>query len=493
MIKIAIFPFTQTNFVDPSLTHRQIVLETIRKLRRGESFEAYKEKFLIEENIEISDDELKKLYISYSFLDSIIRKLVSYCPNLENVKTRSNKKRKLIQDALETIEWKSIENENYDTLESDGDTFFEIYFNDEYDTIPRLRVLDSKNMLRALKDDKNRYTQYVYREYVEDFEADVSTGSIMTKLARERIIVFERGRKLIFDPLSDEKGNVLKDEDGYIKYGVQEIPNRDSYIDDFPLVHIKGYKKQREEFSDIPAERYIDPSLTLDQITSDFRQINRMLGYPLIMIIDGQIISGSKKRTPGAILGIQSISDSDHSAKVQDIQISNKLDSLFREFTIVRDDLFDKAGLINPSLQQKLNIDSSRVIQQLNLPSENKIELYVDNTISSMKLWFKILLRENDMYNEKTDKDLSFEKPKFIIKSSPFDKLLYEQSEIKSGRKSRQEIYIENGDLDEDINLRKKEINEETIGKNEDMAFAENEVSDRVSNGQNVDKNFINT
>lgn len=488
---MAIYPFLQESFVDKSLTNRQQILETIYKLRTGDLFQAFKEKFVMDSKVKVSDDDLKKLYISYNFMDSVIKKLVSYCPNLNKVKTRNNKKRKLIKEALNEIDWKSISNENYDTLELSGDTFLEIYFYDEDDKIPKLRVLETKGMTRALMNSYNNYEQYVYKEWVEDSEAVYGTGSVIINNSRERIIVFERRRKVIYDPIFENNQPVL-DKDGKQLYNVDIIPNRDSYINDFPLIHIRGYKKQREEFSEIPASFYIDPVLTLDQITSDLRQINRMLGYPLIMIIDGEPVEGAK-RAPAALFGITSNAESDKQAQVRDVQISNRLDSIFTEFYIARDDLYDKCGLINPTMQQKLNVDSSRVIQQLNMPSENKIELYVDNTINSMQLWFKILLKENGLYSETTDKNLSFEKPKFIIKTSPFDELLYEQSEVKSIRKSKQETYIENMDLDEEIKIRKDEINEELGDENKDKSFMKNEIVDRVSNGQNVDKNMINT
>lgn len=447
----------------------------------------------MEKNTTVDEEDLKKLYITYNFMDSVIKKIVSYCPNLRNVATRSNQKRKLIKKALNEIDWHGLENEIYDTLESKGDMFFEIYFEDEDDKIPRLRVLEPKNMLRALLDDKNRYKQYVYREWVEDESPDYSTGAVYTSSQRERVIVFERGRKIVFDPKKNDKNEYIKDKDNNIVYNVEEIPNRDSYKNEFPLIHIKGYKKQKEEFSENPAEKYIDMCLTLDQITSDFRQINRMLGYPFIMIVDGEPIKGHK-RSPASIMGVKT-SDSIPEGKqaiIKDIQINNDLKSLFEEFKIVRDDLYDKAGLVTPTLREKLNVDSSRVVQQLNLPSENKIELYVDNIIKEMILWFEILLKENNLYNERTDIDLSFIKPKFIIKSSPFDELLYEQSEIKSTKKSRQEIYIENGNTDEEIEIRKKEINDELGDEAKDKSFTkENEIIDKVSNANNVDKNMI--
>ena len=485
---MATYPYQQNDFVDKSLSMRLQIIETIAKLRRGESFQAFKDKFIMDAEVTLTDDDLKKLYIDYNFMDSVIKKVVSYCPNLDKVKTQNNEKRKLIKKALREINWKNIENENYDSLESTGDTFLEIYFDDDKDKIPKLRVLDSANMKRALMDGYNRYESYIYKEWVEDLEPSYTDDGVKSISQRERVIVFQKGRKVIYDPLLNEDGSIKKDSKGNYEYERIEIPNRKSYKNSFPLLHIKGYKKQREEFSDIPAEHYIDPSLTLAQITSDLRQINRMLGYPFIMIIDG-VPKVGHKRSPAAIMGVTSDSEDGKQAQIKDIQISNSLNSIFEELKIVRDDLYEKAGLITPTLKEKLNIDSSRVVQQLNLPSENKIELYVDNIIHEMELYFEILLKENNLWEEE-DEGLSFQKPKFIIKNSPFDQLLYEQSEIKSGRKSLQEIYVENMELDEEINSRKTQINDEYLATNKDIGI-EDSVVDRVSNGQNVDKNMI--
>jgi len=470
-------------------------------LRRGESFEYFKNKFILLQNLvnengdaTISDEELKKIFIDHNYMDLVIKKLVSYCPNLFNVFTRSSEKRELIKSALNEIDWNSNLNEIYETAEEAGDIFMEIYFEDSFDKIPRLRLLDPINMQRALLDDMYRYKQYIYKETVEDESPSYTTGMVNTTNVRDKIIVFEKGRKVIFDP-KFENGETVTDDEGNIMYNVIIIPNRDSYKNDFSLIHIKGQKKQREEFSEIPASKYVDLCLALIACDSDIRLANKNLGAPMIALIDGFFNPGSK-RTAAALLGIQSTQDAlvaNKQAELKDIQIKNDLNSMFAENTTIRDILFSKAGLITPTLLEKLNIDSSRVIQQLNLPSENKIELYVDNIIKSMQLWFKILLKENDMYDEEEDKNLSFIKPKFIIKSSPFDELLYEQSEIKSTKKSRQEIYIENGDSEKAIDLRKEEINEEIGDEGKDKSFMKNEVIDRVSNGQKVDKNMINT
>jgi hypothetical protein len=343
----------------------------------------------------------------------------------------------------------------------------------------------------VLLDSYNRPQSYIYRETVEDLEPNYTDSGTKITNSRERIIVFQKGRKVIYDPHMDNQGKRQLDDDGNILYNTYTIENRESYQYDFPLIHIKGYKKQRDEFSEIPASHYIDPSLLLVSILSNVRQVNLNLGYPVLALIDSFLEAGSR-RTPAGFLGITTTQEALKEGKqgqLIDVQIKNALDSMFSEFVIARDDLYSKAGLITPTLLEKLNIDSSRVIMQLNLPSENKIELYVDNIIKSMQLWFKILLKENDMYDEVEDRNLSFLKPKFIIKTSPFDELLYEQSEIKSTKKSKDEIYIENGDSDKTIKLRKEEIKNDL----ESEEIMKNTVADTVASGQNVDKNMINT
>jgi len=488
---MAIFPYLSTGFVDKSYSVRHQEIETIEKLRRGESFEAFKEKSIINSKVELSDEDLKKIFISYNFMDSVIKKIVSYCPNLYNTKTRNDKKRRLIKNALDEIDWHGILDETYDGLEAYGDMFYEIYFKNKEDLTPRLKVLKSKGMHRALLNSYNEYRYYIYKETVVDEEPSFSDAGVVRNSIRERIVVFEKGRKIIYDPQLDNNGNITVDDDNNIIYNYDTIENRESYKDTFPLIHIKGKKKQSEEFSEIPASFYIDDCLTLDGMTSDFRQINRLLGFPLITVIDGEIAPDSK-RTPGGFIGIETGESSDFQAQVKDIQIRNNLESNFREFTILRDMLFDKVGLISPTLREKLNVDSSRVVQQLNLPSENKIELYVDNIIKGMMPWFEILLKENNLYSERTDKGLSFVKPTFIIKSSPFDELLYENSVEATGKKSIKESSIEKMDSDSEIAIREKEVNAEILAKNKDVQISK-EVTNTVENKNGVDNNFKQT
>lgn len=486
---MAIYPFTSDGFVDKSVSMRQQVIETIDKLRRGESFEAYKEKFVLPENTTVSDEDLKKLYISYNFMEILIEKIVAYCPNLEKVKTGA-RKRRLIKDALIDVGWHDVLNEVYDILESKGDAFLEIYFNDSDDTIPRLRVLTSENMKRALLDDYNRYHSYIYREYVEDLEPNYTDDGVRINSNRERIIVFQKGRKVVYDQSLDSKGTAVMDDKGNYDYNKNIILNRPSYISDFPLIHIKGRKKQSDEFSKIPAESYIDLCLTSDQNVSDIRQANRMLGHPVLFAVDLKLGSGATM-SPSAIIPVSSIDETGtKQGKIQDVQIKNDLKSMFAEFTQTRDYLYDKAGLITPTLREKLNVDSGRVVHQLNLQSENKIELYVDNIIDAMRLWFKILLKENNLYSEKTDKNLSFIKPDYIIKSSPLEELLLEASKVKQLKKSRQETYVENMDSDEEIAQRKKEINEELGDDNKDKSFTNSQL-DEEAKLKGVDKNMI--
>jgi len=160
----------------------------------------------------------------------------------------------------------------------------------------------------------------------------------------------------------------------------------------FSIIHIKSNDIANCPFSRIPADKYIDDSLRLDQIESDIRGSNRIIGFPKIYVIDGTLTSGSMNI--GGYAEIKSdredTSDTEkqnafntglntskpNQAQVKDIQISNDLRSMFNERNDVYDSLHEKAGLTPPSLNSHLaSSDSSKVYQQINRRMEQKISM----------------------------------------------------------------------------------------------------------------------
>lgn len=472
---------------------RICAIKTISDLRNGNSFEHYKNKwYMSDADLTITDEQMKKLYVTFNFMDKCIKKFVSYCPNLdlkeiEGSKSKQDKKRQLLKKLMTNIGWETLNDQIYDILESKGDCFFYKYYESKESTIPNLKLLNSENITKILLDEFDKPQAYIYKEWKTKEILNYQTGDIFNTKQYEKIWIFEKGKITIIEPLFDTTtGEIIVDDKGNTKLEKSTVMNSIEDTQDFAIIHIPSFKKNGEKFSIIPADDYIDKCLHLDQITSDLRATNRQLGFPKWVIIDGKFTKGGNG-TIGSILYAETkpaednSSYSDRQAKILDFQINNNLKSIFDEFQTVRDDLYDTVGITSPSLLKTVgSSDSSKVFQQLNSRMEQKIEMYINNIVEAFKPFFKNVLKRNGLYEEKYDVGYSFKKPVHIIKVSPYDKALYEQLIISNGTATIQSLLRERGYSEEQIDRYIKETQEELLSKNKEFSI-------------NKDKNVNNT
>ena len=454
-------------------TERLIDMQIIQDLVSGNGFPHYKRRFIKTKTLTKSDEDLQRIYHSRSELDMVVKKLVSYCPTISTFVPREplDKRKKSVKIAqkkaidkfLKKIQWTSKLNNIYSDLELKGDVFYYMYFPNKDSKEPMFKYLEPKSMVDIILDSDGKPSAY---KYVETYvETDISEqGDFITKYIGEVIYIFTKGKtevyKQTFD-LNDKTGKYEPSKDKYNKqiYSKKVYPNRPSYIDDIPIVRIPSYLKDGEKFSNIPASKYIEHALTLDDLNSNIKFINMMLGYPVVFIVNGRMVNG--EWMPGGVIYVDNKQPNDQDggydglkseAKVQDLQISNDLASLFKYYSDEDDALRESAGLISKTLQLKLgSSDSSRVIQQLIAPMNNKIELYVDNILEAMEMPIRVVLKENGLWEEERDNGITLYKPPFIVKVSPFDEQIFDQNEINSGAKTKTEIGLQKGQSFEEI------------------------------------------
>lgn len=424
------------------------------------------------DELKVSLDDMKKLYRSKNEMDAMIKKITSYCPNLDvfvprvplSNETIAKAQKKVVEDFLESISWNTRIDNIYDTLESKGDSFYYMYFSNKSDKIPKLKYLEPKNMQRILLDDDGNPSVYKYVEVVNKTEID-NLGNINTLYSREITWLFSKGKTEIIDPIYhyDEKvKNWVQKLDEVSKkpiYDRKTVLNRPSYIDEIPIVRIPSFLREGQEFSDIPASFYSEHCLELDFLNSNIQQVLLMLGYPLILTVNGKVIGG--ERRPGGFINVTNRNDEPNSpeARVVDIQIKNGLEPFFTYMDGWEDSLREIVGLVPKSLQMKLgSSDSSRVVKQLTAPMENKIERYVNNIRNAMKLPIKVVLKENGLYDEERDNGITLAKPVFTIATSIFDQQIYEQNEINKKGKTIKELALERGDSYEEIESREDDL-----------------------------------
>ena len=470
-------------------TSRLIDMQIIEDLRSGNGFKHFKNRYINDATLKEEEDILRKKYCSMNDMDAVIKELVSFCPDLSTFvprdveSDRGKAQHSLVQKALKEIKWTSRLNNIYDTLESKGDCYFYIYFDSSEDKIPKLKYLDPKYITDIILDNNGQTSAIIYKEkYIQSVVGINGEVSEMPEI--DVVWVFQKGLTQVYKQnlVQDKKTKKFKAEISNNRpvYGNPiDFPNRASYINDLAVIRISSFLKENSKFSEIPASSYIEPCLMLDKINSNLHQVNMLLGFPQTYIVDGEVTRGERKA--GGFVYVKSLDGFTSQAKVEDKQISNGLDSIFEEKALWLDNLRGLAGLVSRTLQLKLgSSDSSRVVKQLNAPMENKIELYVDNIITAMELYFKILLKENGLYDEVADYGVSLFKPPFIVKVSIFDQQIYEQNELNKGTKTKTEVALERNDSYTQIENR--ESDEEELEETESNA----ESVDQVRSANNM-------
>lgn len=480
---------------------RNKIIKKIRDIRYNDAFSYYKEKFYLPESSDnVNEDVMRKLFTDYKFLDQVINAFVSYCPTLKTPvfeytkrnRKKIDKKTELMKEALSTIKWEELNSQIYDTLESEGDCFFYIYFDEETDIdefrIPKLKVLDSSKMKNIVVDSSNTPNAYIYVDTEYDEEIDYVTGNVTKSNEREVTYIFEKGIVHKIEKNKSNKGQLLeKDEDGKMNV-VSSVDNLDFYKNIIPIIHIHSRKRQDEKFSVIPAEDYVELCLQLAQIQSDIRATNRQLGFPRITLVDCEFIAGDG-RIGGVRVAKTLQNESDfETPKGQVIQHSSATnESFFTEEKNVTDYLYNLVCITNPTLMNRVgSSDSSKVLQQVNARMEKKIEGYINNIIQAFKPYFRILLLANNLY-DKEDVNLSFSKPKSIIKNSVYDEALIDQIELNNGLETIQSKLRAKGRTSEAIESHMEELNEEISQGTDDIQYVPNQVIKSSKNANNIE------
>lgn len=478
--------FSYNNYSQNTVRIQQ--MKVVEDLFNGKGFSYFKGKYINDSSV-LTLNNLKVLYTDRNYMNIILSKIISFCPTLNKINYKTDKQLKLFHKFMKKNNWLNLFEEIYYNFEAKGDNFAYVVFENKNDTIPKFHMLKPECMKLVVRDENDNPKHYIYREYKPSVNYNYSDGSLISSSGRYITYIFSKGRTILIDENRinkkiDFEGSELEITDVYM--------NRSSMSDMFALIHIPSFKRQNEDFSNIPASNYADDVISISKETTNINQINMQLGFPVKYITDGTIVGGNLM--PGSHLLCKSnffIQDENGKVieklaspikmEIKDFQITNSLKTLFENLYHMIDCVYEKAGLIPPSLEAKLgSTDSSRVIQQLRSGLENKVELYVDQIIQALEPVIKVLMIENDEYDEERDYNLGLIKPDFILKNSPFDQQLYDASQINSGIESIKDILVKKG-------LSLQEIKEkEKIVETKKTDNSNNEIKNIVENSSNV-------
>lgn len=484
------------------LNRRQIAMKIIDDMRKGDSYRHFCNMFFADVQGALQDNEKRKLYHSYGFMNKVINVFVSFCPTLSHEvptgkkKDAYGKKNAVIKKVLNEIKWKQLNKQIYDVLESGGDVFLHYYYDVKRKKF-NVKILKTENMKDILLDEFNNPKTYIYREEISEEKVDYATGEIEVSFSETVTTIYEKGKVSIIRNLRDkETGNVIEDNDGKKQVKVYEDKRIQVYKNMIPIIHIPSFKREGDKFSKIPASEYIDDCLRLDQITTDIRGIHRQYAFPKLFLTDCKVIAGDGRI--GGLVQMETVLPKEADplewkaqGRMDVVQISNSSDPIFREYTTVVDNLYDTVGLTNPTLMSKIgSSDSSKMYQQVNSRMQNKIETYIDNIIEAFKPFFKMILEDAKLYEESYDDGYSFARPDNIIKNSAYDDLLYDQIALNTHITTIQELMKKKGMTEEQITQRINEINEEFFNGEKDARIekivAPKSVTRTVKNANNT-------
>ncbi|RLD60054.1 MAG: hypothetical protein DRJ01_10320 [Bacteroidetes bacterium] len=468
---------------------RQAIISILDDFMVGDSFKHYYERFFERQFMETYNDngefignkeagityeQMKKIYVTYSMIPKAINEMMLLAPTFDNFTTSDKSKINLLKTLLKKIKWKSLYTEIIRTLELKGD-FFAYWYYLENDSIPRLKVLESENLIKIVRDSNYEPTAYIYEETRVAEDVNEVTGKVQM-IPYTVQTIFKKGYIRV-------NSSHLYPDKGY-----KITLNKPFEEDIIRIIHIPSFKNQKDEFSQIPAIHYIDPALIMDNITSDTRYANRMSAFPSVWAIDLNVDILNSSFMPGNLITAKTDTSmvNGHQGKMQQLEITNELKTLQFERDIVNKDFSKKTAIMREELDEEMSkSDSSRVAVQLRLVLSNKYEKYFENIQEGFMSFFKSALISNELYDENTDENLSFLPPDIFINTSIFDNLSIINTKMAMGMTSMEEEWDKKGMSEKDKQRRIENINKEKMMGNDDISISD-EVTDIVANGQGL-------
>ena len=444
---------------------REVELNVVEDLIQGRVFEHWLN-FLVSDKLRECEldykDYFKKTLIYQNLMNVLVEDISMQCPVMETFDPRQDLSEKdidYLKKELEHLDWVSTSIDIVKDLETKGDVFFQIYY-DEKDGKHKFNKLESENMLDIIDNGKDP-VKYIYRNerMVKSLDLDIVT---YFRKKTEDLIIFTEGYYVIYrDTINLDLSST---EDKEIVLNSKEMG------DMVPIIHLRGKKKRKySEFSEIPCVSYIDSVLYTTTINTDIRTSNRSSGSPRMVVVNGELDFERSVLDAGGIIHIdtpEKLKEFSNTylpeTNVKYFEITNSLSSLRQEFISHLDYLYRVIGLIPPTLQEKMSTsDSSKAIAQFRTKQETKNKYYLNTIRKGFSKFFGLLLRDN---NKKSKfKEVYLEIPEILVTSSVYDNLLLTAQKMSLGVNTLKDYLKEQGYSEkqiEDLMENQKEVME---------------------------------
>ena len=451
-----------------NVTRKELEMEIINDFIEGRIFNHWYDFFISKKGQECGmewEDYYKKNLVYNNLMNNLVEDIAIMCPVMETFENKQDLKEdeiNYLKSEMEEIDWASLSIDIVKDLETKGDVFFQVYF-DEHLKKHRLLKLKSENMLDILPRTKDNPPFYIYKD--SRVERTIEDGIIKNKLVND-IIVFTEGSYTIF---YDVSGLSIK---GARKLVVKNTKQMESMI---PIIHIRGKEKRKNsEFSKIPCVDYIDGVLYISAVNTDIRIANKLSGSPRLISLNAEIDLDTSVLDAGGVINFFTPDEIYGktpnflpSSEVKSLEITNSLSSLKQELDYHMDSLYRIVGLIPPTLQSRMSTsDSSKAIAQFRTKQEVKNKTYMKSIRNSFAEFFALLLRDKGGKSKKRNK-VYLEVPKLLVTSGVYDELLLNAQEVSMGLTTVIDILKSKGYTDKQINSildnRKRVLESETI------------------------------
>lgn len=305
--------------------------------------------------------------------------------------------------------------------------------------IPILKVIHPSKIEKVRNPETKEY-EYIYKTKKVE-RTRVSKDSLDFQEEEVDVaILFKKGMIVPFVNSEPEIENIL-----YMPKEVQEDPT---------MIHIQFLKLDNDVYSEIPALDFIDTILRLHRCETNISEINDKSGSNQLYCIDGDF-------DPKSTFGPRSIAYADTTAearmkgnqcKLVQMEITNGLESLYREKDDTIEALFGSANLISPTLKKVFaKSDSSKIVKFMSMDLINEQRDAYEEICEKIKPVFKLL------FPERIDEDITFDIPIDLGVNSLLDKTTY----VNGNTMLIKDILREQGKTEEEIDTYMEEMNEQ--------------------------------